>query len=115
MMENITESVDIQAPVEVVYDEWTDFTKLPNILTFVDEVHVLDDRRSHWKINVAGKAHEYEAETTDHVPNSRIAWRSVVGDVMDGAVEFEPSEEGGTQLTLRINWEPDGFIESVGS
>lgn len=114
-MATVTESVEIQAPVEVVYAEWTDLTKLPNILTFVDEVHVLDETRSHWKISIAGNEHEYDAETINVVPNTQIAWRSVVGDVMDGAVNFEPMEEGGTKLTLTMNWEPEGVVESVGS
>jgi uncharacterized membrane protein len=57
---------------------------------------------------------EWEAEITNQEPDSRIAWRNTDGAYNAGLVTFQP-DEGGTRVTLRIDYEPDGALEQTGS
>src|SRR5688572_29673997 len=62
--------------------KWRNFENLPRIMTHLESVRVIDDRRSHWvaKANSAGgKRFEWDAEITVDEPNRRIAWRSLPG------------------------------------
>jgi len=81
----------------------------------VKEVRQLDDKRLHWRADVGGKTMEWDAEITDQTPDRRIAWRSTLGAHNGGAVLFEPLSSDRTRVTVRIDYEPEGIAQNVGS
>ena len=80
----------------------------------VDEVRQGGPNRLFWKAKIGGKEKEWEAEITEQVPNTRIAWRSVEGAANLGAVTFEELDFSQTRITLTMEYEPEGFIEQAG-
>jgi uncharacterized protein YndB with AHSA1/START domain len=110
----ITHSIEVNAPLQTVYNQWTRFEEFPRFMEGVDEVRQEGPNRLFWKAKIGGKEKEWEAEITEQVPNTRIAWRSVEGAPNVGAVTFEKLDVSQTRITLTMEYEPEGLIEQAG-
>ncbi|HEX4796769.1 MAG TPA: SRPBCC family protein [Humisphaera sp.] len=110
----IERSFLIDRSPEDLYGFWRKFDNLPQIMTHLKEVRVIDDRRSHWVASapaIAGGSVEWDAQITDDEPNSRIAWRSLPGSTVDssGEVRFTRAlGDRGTQVTVSLKYVPPG-------
>jgi uncharacterized membrane protein len=113
-MSSVTKSIDVNVPVSTAYNQWTQFETFPQFMEGVKEVRQLDDQRLHWRAEVGGKEQEWDARITEQVPDNRIAWTSVAGDMNAGAVDFHRISDDMTRITLTIDYEPSGFLESIG-
>lgn len=112
-MSTIEKTIDVEAPVSTVYDQWTRFESFPEFMDGVESVQRLDEQRMHWKAEIAGVTREWDAEIADQVPDQRIAWRSTDGTTNAGTVSFTPAGTG-TRVTLQLDFEPEGFVEKAG-
>ncbi len=113
-MSQFEESVTVDVPVRTAYDQWTQFEEFPTFMDGVDRVEQLDDRTLRWTATVAGKQEQWDAEIVDQTPDTRIAWKSTEGAENAGAVLFESVGPSQTQVTLRMDVEPDGIVETAG-
>lgn len=113
-MSSVEKSVDVNVPIRVAYDQWTQFEQFPKFMAGVRQVTQLDERRLHWVVEIAGKTEEYIAEITEQVPDERIAWRSTTGANNVGLVSFHPLGAERTRVMLQMDYEPKGIIENVG-
>ena len=113
-MSNITKSIDVNVPVRTAYNQWTQFESFPEFMEGVEEVRQLDDQNLHWKTNIGGHKAEYDAVVTEQIPDERVAWRSTTGKPNAGVVTFHRLGEDQTRVTVQIDYEPEGFTESVG-
>jgi uncharacterized membrane protein len=113
-MASVEKSIEVDVPVNTAYNQWTQFEEFPRFMEGVKEVRQLDDARIHWRAEVAGKEEEWDAEITSQVPDQRVAWRSVSGLVNAGIVTFHPAGNGRTRVDLRLEYEPDGLLETIG-
>ena len=68
-----------------------------------------------WVASIAGQRKDWTAEISDQTPDTRIAWRSTSGDKNDGAVVFQSLDDNRTRVTLRIDADPQGPVETVGA
>ena len=115
-MPTATESKVIDHDVHTVYNQWTQFEDFPRFMEGIERVDQLDDRRLHWVADFGGSKHEWDAEITEQVPDERLAWRSIDGKTNAGQVTFRPADSGAkTELTVAMEWEPEGLKEKVGS
>lgn len=114
-MEHVEKSIDVEAPVSMVYNQWTQFEEFPRFMDGVEEVKQLGDKRLQWRAEIGGKVVEWEAEIFEQIPDRRIAWRSMTGSMNSGMVNFEPLAENRTRVWLKINYRPDGAMEKIGS
>src|ERR1700709_451804 len=80
-MAQATESVDIEAPVSIVYNTWTKFEDFPRFLTDVESVAQVSDDETEWKVKVGGIEHDFAARITEQHPDERVAWRTNGGGV----------------------------------
>ena len=113
-MGSITHSIVVNAPLRVVYNQWTQFEEFPLFMEGVEEVRQEGDKRLLWKAKIAGKDKQWEAEITEQVPDKRIAWVSVDGTPNAGEVTFDLMESERTLITLTMEYEPEGFLETAG-
>ena len=113
-MGSITHSIVVNAPLRVVYNQWTQFEEFPLFMEGVEEVRQEGDNRLLWKAKIAGKDKQWEAEITEQVPDKRIAWVSVDGTPNAGEVTFDLMESERTLITLAMEYEPEGFLETAG-
>ena len=106
--------VTVDAPVREVYDQWTQFEEFPRFMEGVESVVQIDDRTLDWTAEIGGQRRRWTAEITDQTPDTRVAWKSTSGADNAGAVLFEPVDPERTRVTLRIDVEPEGPVESAG-
>ena len=113
-MERIEKSIDVDRPLRMVYDQWTQFEEFPRFMEGVEEVKQLDDKHLHWCASVAGKREEWDAEIVHQVPDQQLAWRHQGGAINMGVVTFTPLEGERTNVTLALEYEPQGIVEKIG-
>lgn len=114
-MTTVTKSVDVNAPITTVYNQWTQFESFPEFMSGVDTVAQLDERRLHWKVSVGGQRREFDAEITEQHPEERVAWKSMDGTTHAGVVTFHKLDEQTTRVTVQLEWQPDGLAEKAGA
>jgi uncharacterized membrane protein len=105
----VQKTVNIDAPVERVYQLWSNFGNFPRFMAHVREVRDLGGGRSHWKVaGPAGASVEWNAILTKQVANQLLGWRSADGEDVKsaGLVRFEPNPDGGTRVTVRLAYNP---------
>lgn len=113
-MQHIDKSINVRVPVHTAYNQWTQFEEFPRFMEGVREVRQLDDAHVHWVAHIAGREKEWDAEIVEQIPDQRVAWRSISGVPNAGAVEFRPIDREETEVRVRMSYEPEGAIETLG-
>lgn len=113
-MEQIVKSIEVQAPLSTVYNQWTQFEEFPRFMDGVQEVRQLDEKRLRWRANIAGKEETWTAEITLQEPDRVIAWRSTSGAPNAGEVRFQRIDDLTTEIVLTMSVEPQGAVEKFG-
>jgi uncharacterized membrane protein len=113
-METIEQSIEVDAPVSMVYNQWTQFEEFPRFMEGVKSVRQLDDKRLHWHAEIAGKDKEWDAEIQEQRADELIRWHSTTGAHNAGEVRFDKTSGGKTKVTLVMAYEPEGVVENVG-
>jgi uncharacterized membrane protein len=111
-MERVEEEVEIDAPVAVVYNQWIQFEEFPEFMEGVTDVRQLDDQRLYWSAEILGQEFDWDTEICEHVPETRIKWRSTSGRPITGGVYFTPAGEK-TRVRLVFECEPASFGEKT--
>jgi len=114
IMSLIEKSIEVNVPVKTAYNQWTQFEEFPKFMEGIEQVKQINDKRLHWKANIAGKAEEWDAEITEQIPDQRIAWTSKGGAMNTGLVIFSPLSDAKSKLTLQMEYVPNGPIEKTG-
>src|SRR5690242_11463397 len=78
-MSRFEDTITVEVPVRVAYDQWTQFESFPTFMEGVDRVEQLDDKTLRWTADIAGRTKTWTAEITDQTPDTRVAWKSVTG------------------------------------
>ncbi|MER6420901.1 SRPBCC family protein [Streptomyces sp. NPDC001137] len=111
-MGTVKKAVDVQVPLHMAYNQWTQFEEFPKFMEGVEEVRQLDDRHNHWTTSIGGVRREFDTEIVDQLPDDRITWRSVGGDTQQrGSVRFERLDDTHTRVELVMEVEPSGVAE----
>ena len=107
-MERAEKTIEINAPVKVVFDLYSDFEKFPEWMKHIKEVRHTGENYTKWTADAPlGINVEWEAETTAFEPNRKIGWRTVRGDVkMEGEVTFEETKRKTTRMHVNLGYEP---------
>ncbi len=113
-MSQILESIDVDVPVRTAYDQWTQFEEFPRFMSGVESVKQLDDTHLEWTASVAGVKKHWKAEITEQTPDQRIAWNATDGAENAGVVTFHRLDDRKARVTLQLDVEPEGPLESAG-
>jgi uncharacterized membrane protein len=111
----VTESVDVDVPVRIAYNQWTQFEEFPRFMGGVSEIRQLDATHTHWKTEIAGIKREFDAEITEQLPDERVAWKSTEGEKQAGVVTFHRLDDSHTRVTVQMDYETQGVVEKAGS
>lgn len=112
-MERIEKSIEVNAPLREVYNQWTQFEDFPRFMEGVEEVRQVDDKHLHWRAQIWGKEAEWDAEIYEQFVDRRIAWQSTSGHPNTGAVSFTEVGPERTRVNLVIEYEPLGAAEKM--
>ncbi|CAM4420258.1 SRPBCC family protein [Deinococcus marmoris] len=105
----VEHSVVIDKPTQAVYDYWRKLENLPQIMSHLESVTELDEKRSRWVAKAPLGTHvEWEAEIVNDKPGQRIGWHSLPGATVDnaGSVQFEELPNGGTRVHVALSYRP---------
>ncbi len=105
-------SVTIAKPRQELYAYWRDFKNLASFMENVDEVAVVDGRKSRWTIRAPGETDiDFVSTIVDDRPGEEIAWESEEGAPVrnSGRVTFTDAPANrGTIVDLTIAYDPPG-------
>ena len=113
-MSTTEESIDVNAPIEMVYGQWTQFEEFPVFMAGIESIRQLDDTHLHWIAEIDGVRREWDAEITEQHPEERVAWRATTGTTNAGVVTFHRLDDHTTRIMLQLEVEPDGLVEKTG-
>jgi uncharacterized membrane protein len=113
---NIVESIDVGVPIELAYNQWTQFADFPGFMKKVENVEQEDEQKLNWKAQVFWSHRTWEATIVEQVPEDKIVWRSKgeKGHV-DGAVTFHELAPNLTRILLVLEYHPQGLFEHTGN
>jgi uncharacterized membrane protein len=115
-MPQVIESIDVDVPVSVAYNQWTQFESFPHFLSFVESITQVTETLTEWKIKVGGVEREFEAVITEQHPDERVAWNSTGGEVDHaGVVTFHKLSDTESRVTVQLDWEAKGLLENLGA
>ena len=115
-MPNAIETVDVNVPVTVAYNQWTKFEEFSSFLSVVEAITQVTDTLTEWKVKVGGVERTFEARITEQHPDERVAWNSTGGEVDHaGVVTFHKLAENKTRVTVQLDWEAKGLVEKAGA
>jgi uncharacterized membrane protein len=106
-------SIDVDAPVRVAYNQWTQFEEFPKFMGGVEEIRQITDDTLHWKVDIGGVTREFDTVITEQTPDHRIAWKTIDGPDHAGVVTFHTLDDNTTRVTLQMDYDPQGFLENV--
>ncbi len=97
----------INGPIAAVYQQWLDVESFPKFVPALRAVTATSDFYSHWTLSIGRITREFAAEITEQLPEERVSWRSLTGDVtFDGSTTFEEITDETTKVTVTVNWTP---------
>ena len=121
-MPTLEQSVDVRVDVTTAYMQWTRFESFPEWMEGVASIVQTDDSHLHWVAKVRNEfatvkdeTREWDARITEQSCDRRIAWESVGGPdekPSAGAATFEPLDDSSCRVTFRMDWEPEGGLET---
>jgi uncharacterized membrane protein len=114
---NIVEWIDVGVPIELAYNQWTQFADFPRFMKKVENVEAADEgAKLNWKAQVFWSHRTWEATILEQVPEDKIVWRSKgpKGHV-DGAVTFHELTPNLTRVLVVLEYHPQGFMERTGN
>ena len=75
-MSVVEHTIEVDVPVRVAYDQWTQFEEFPQFMEGVKRIVQKDDKTLEWTAEIAGKEKVWTAEIVEQTPDQRVAWRS---------------------------------------
>jgi uncharacterized membrane protein len=110
----VERSIEVDVPLSVAYNQWTQFEDFPRFMEGVEEIRQINDSHLFWRVNLAGVTREFHAEIVEQRPEERIAWRSSEGVMHSGVATFHRIAPDKTRIMVQIREEPDGVTERLG-
>jgi uncharacterized membrane protein len=113
-MASVERSIDVNVPVQIAYNQWTQFEEFPRFMEGVKEVRQLDDTTLHWTVRIGNQEREWKARITEQKPDDRIAW-AAEGDTKNaGVVTFHRLDHGSCRVMLQLEYDPTDMAEKAG-
>jgi uncharacterized membrane protein len=111
MPQRVEGSIEVEAPVQEVYEYWRNLENLPQFMTNVEEVRSTGPDTTHWRVKgPLGSSLEFDARTTQDEPNEALGWNTQNGQVeTSGQVRFRNVTPNRTRVEVQMNyWDPPG-------
>ncbi|MFD5860717.1 SRPBCC family protein [Streptomyces chartreusis] len=112
----IIEHIDVGVPLRTAYDQWTQYQDFSTFAKGVKSANRADDTTSDWQAKVFWSNRSWKAQTTEQVPDERIAWTSEgAKGTTKGVVSFHRLADSLTRVLLVIEYYPSGLFEKTGN
>lgn len=113
---SIIEDIHVGVPVDVAYNQWTQFQEFGSFMKGVESVDQTDEVESNWRVKVFKSRRNWKASVTEQIPDRKIAWTTEgAKGTTKGVVTFHPLADDLTQVLLVIEYYPQGLFEKTGN
>ena len=112
-MSVIEETIEVDVPVRVAYDQWTQFEEFPRFMEGVEQVRQVTDETLEWRAEIAGQTRTWATRITEQTPDRKIAWVATEGEKIAGSVAFGSLGDDRTRVSLAMSFEPDDALEKA--
>jgi uncharacterized membrane protein len=105
----LQKTVNIDAPVDLVFRVFASYDNFPLYMPHVKEVKDLGEGRSRWKVQaLPGLVVEWDAEITELIADRSLGWTSLEGAAVPnaGVIRFSPNASGGTTVDIKLGYHP---------
>jgi uncharacterized membrane protein len=108
---------DIAAPIDVVWERWTEFEDFPKFMHRVLSVKKdkEEENKLSWEEKIWFSKRQWEGEITERRKNDRIAWKTTKGMKHSGVVSFHRLAPNLTRVMVDMEFEPQGMMEKMAS
>ena len=106
-----TVTSNIHAPVNSVWDVWSDLEAMPLWMTWIESVKTIDQETTtlpdltEWTLAANGFRFKWKAKINERVEAEKLKWESIGGLPTKGCVYFNEKEQGSTMVKLTISYE----------
>jgi uncharacterized membrane protein len=112
-MRTVDETVEVAAPLTVVWSRWAGLEDLPEFMEGIASVRRTDEGTITWRGVLDGREVEWTSRIQVWEPEKRIAWTSESGHRdAGGEVTFEEAGYGRTRVHVRIDWPSSEAVEA---
>jgi uncharacterized membrane protein len=82
--------VEVEAPMELIWNLWSDLEQMPRWMKWIDSVKILEDNPelSQWKLSSNGFEFSWRSRILKQIPYQIIEWESLDGLPNRGAIRF---------------------------
>lgn len=104
----VRKAINIEAPIDEVYQFWRNFENFPLFMNHVKEVSAVDGM-SMWKVaGPAGSTTEFQSQIIRDIPNELIEWETLPESQVHhaGFVRFDENWEGSTRVSVQLSYVP---------
>ena len=104
-------TTEIQAPVEQVWEVWSDLEAMPQWMRWIESVTTLEDPDlTDWTLAAQGFRFHWKARINQRVEAQQLHWESVGGLPTKGAVRFYTQTPTQTAVKLSVSYELPGVL-----
>ena len=103
--------VEVDAPVELVWELWSDLEQMPRWMKWIESVTILEDdpALSRWKLASGGFEFTWLSRITKLVDHQLIQWEAVDGLPNRGGIRFY-DHKGKSAVKLTVAYSIPSFI-----
>lgn len=109
----VQQSVDIGLPVEMVYNQFTQFELWAQYMHRVVRVNQEDDCTLGFATKIWGRTKEFTVEIETQRPDERIKWHTTGGMTHIGVVTFHELGPNLTRVLVGMDLDPGGMLEKM--
>ena len=106
----IEESFTIDRSAHELYEVWTKWEELPELLPHIKSIENIGDKKTRWTaVAPMGLKLTWEAEIIKQEADRMVSWKSTSGDVATaGSVHFESKGDNKTEMKVSMQYDPPG-------
>ena len=112
-MARIQQSVDIDVPANVAYNQLTQFEDYPRFMEEVESAQQVDDTHVRWTTKIGQHTRDWNSEIVEQQPDQLIEWRNVEGPVSTGRVEVQQLSQNSSRVTFTVESEATSAGEAA--
>jgi uncharacterized membrane protein len=103
--------VEVDAPIDLVWNLWSDLEQMPQWMKWIESVKILEDNPelSRWKLASGGLEFTWLSRILKIVPQQMIQWESVDGLPNRGAIRFY-DRHGSSIVRLTAAYDIPGWL-----
>lgn len=106
----IEETFDIHRSAHELYEAWTQWEHLPELLPHIKSIETIGDKKTRWTaVAPLGVNLTWDAEIIKQEADRMVSWKSISGDVgTAGSVHFDAKGDKHTEMRVSMQYEPPG-------